>query len=317
MSQYLAPQSAVKLREVGCLPQPHSVELLEDNVLLLDRAEWRLNDGPWQARDDILRLDNAAREYLGLPPRSGDIAQPWVAPAQGQSDVIELAFSIDVAHATTALKLALEHVELARICLNGEEIIPTVTGYWVDQAFATIALPALAIGQHRLTISWPFGQDAEIEACYLLGDFGVQVQGEAVQVVAPVRNLHWGMSVIKVCLSTVARFAITSKPTYLPPLILLWTMRQLRWSMCKWVRAARNDFSRTMDGRTANNPGLAGYHHRQLWLSYEYLWPASQCGFTLSLVGPCKLANHRCRLVRWLSSSGQWPAGSAAIATIE
>ena len=49
---------------------------------------------PWQAREEVLRLDNAAREYLGLPPRSGDIAQPWAVPAEDNLMLLNLPFPL-------------------------------------------------------------------------------------------------------------------------------------------------------------------------------------------------------------------------------
>ena len=65
----LISQKPIRQREVGRLPAPSRVELLEDNVLLLDRASWRVNDGDWQEADQVLRVDNFARRSLGC--RSG------------------------------------------------------------------------------------------------------------------------------------------------------------------------------------------------------------------------------------------------------
>ena len=59
-------------------------------------------------------------------------------------------------------------------------------------AFSTVALPPLTVGSHRLEVTWPFGGAGGIEACYLLGDFGVQLHGLQPRISAPVRHLHWG-----------------------------------------------------------------------------------------------------------------------------
>lgn len=52
------------------------VALEEDNVLLLDMACWKLDDGAWQPREEILRLDNACRALVGWPSRFSAFAQP-------------------------------------------------------------------------------------------------------------------------------------------------------------------------------------------------------------------------------------------------
>ena len=158
----LAPTPSTTPHELARLPQPQSVELLEPNVLLLDQAAWRLNGGAWHDRTEVLRLDNAARAELGLPPRNGHIAQPWTqahsqkqkeSPANEQPHTIELAFTIAVTHATGDLMLALERADLAQVQLNGQTIDRSNSeknpGHWIDPAFTTLDLPPLSVGQHR------------------------------------------------------------------------------------------------------------------------------------------------------------------------
>ena len=57
---------------------PYRLE--EPNVLLLDQPEYQLDDGAWQAREEMLRLDNNIREKLHYPSRMEKFAQPWVIP---------------------------------------------------------------------------------------------------------------------------------------------------------------------------------------------------------------------------------------------
>ncbi len=56
-------------------------QLSESNVLLLDRPQYRIASGRWQGPTEILRVDNAIREAVGLPLRGGEMVQPWDAAA--------------------------------------------------------------------------------------------------------------------------------------------------------------------------------------------------------------------------------------------
>jgi hypothetical protein len=174
------------------LPEPAANSLAEPNVLLLDRAAWKLDEGGWQPEAEVLRLDNLVRAALGQGPRNGDIAQPWVEPPRPDTHHVTLAFTLRVAHATGPLRLALEDAARASIRLDGAALPAMMDGHFIDPDLATLALPALTAGEHRLEITWPCGGGSGLEACYLLGDFGVRVGGARTWLTAPVRSLHWG-----------------------------------------------------------------------------------------------------------------------------
>jgi hypothetical protein len=86
----------------------------------------------------------------------------------------------------------LENAANTKIFLDGAQIPNEVEGYWVDKAIQTIALPRLAAGHHELELRAPFTRKSNLEWCYLLGDFGVDVSRRQAKVVAPVRELAWG-----------------------------------------------------------------------------------------------------------------------------
>src|SRR6185436_6779405 len=67
-----------------------------------------------------------------------------------------------------------------------------VTGWFVDEAITTVALPALDAGRHELLLALPYGPRTNLEWCYLLGDFGVEARGRHARIVAPVRELAFG-----------------------------------------------------------------------------------------------------------------------------
>jgi len=187
-----APGPARRWHERTRLDGPVPVSLDEDNVLVLDRAAWRLDGGDWRDEMEVLRLDNAARSALGMPPRHGEIAQPWAVPPAPDSHRVSLRYSIAVDAGTGPLRLALEDADRAEIRLDGVVLAVRPDGYWVDSAFQCVAVSPLPAGEHVLEITWPFGGGAGLEACYLLGDFGVSVSGRHVRLTAPVRSLAWG-----------------------------------------------------------------------------------------------------------------------------
>jgi hypothetical protein len=179
--------------ERGRLSDPVPVTLSEPNVLLLDQAEWRLDDGPWQEREEILRLDNKVRQQLGLPFRGGRNAQPWTdvepAPVLGQ---LQVRFTIQSDVDIDEPSLALEDPENVQIHLGGRATGRETTGWWVDESIKTMTLPSIAAGTHELVLTIPFTRKTNLENCFLLGDFGVQVSGRHARVIAPVRELAFG-----------------------------------------------------------------------------------------------------------------------------
>lgn len=180
-------------REVGPLADRAPVTLSEPNVLLLDQARWRLNDGPWQPVEEILRIGNQARQSMGLPRQEGRIAQPWVetgaAPVVG---TLQLCFTIETEIAVRAPRLALEDAAQTGITLDGAVVPSAADGYFVDESIATVALPDLSAGTHELLLTLPLTRRRNVEWCYLLGDFGVQVLGRTARITAPVRSLAFG-----------------------------------------------------------------------------------------------------------------------------
>lgn len=187
------PCALAKFEETARLSDPVPVTLSEPNVLLLDQAQWRINEGTWKPVEEILRLDNWVRRELGLPDRIGEIPQPWTDkeafPTLAQ---VELRFEIKSEIAVQAPLLALENAASVKISLNGEKIFGQITGWWVDEDIQTVALPRLEAGVHELILSFSFDRKTDIENAYLLGDFGVQVSGRHAGLIAPMRQLAFG-----------------------------------------------------------------------------------------------------------------------------
>ena len=166
-----------------------TVRLEEPNALLLDKAEFALDDGPYQPAMELLRADNVLRAELGLPDRQGAVTQPWAVKEEVLSHTVRLRFTVDCAVAVQGTRLALEDAELARIKVNGQPVTAKPEGWFVDRAIGTVALPELQPGDNTIEVSIPFGRRTNVEWHYLLGDFGVELQGSHRTVTAPVRRL--------------------------------------------------------------------------------------------------------------------------------
>lgn len=169
------------------------VTLLEPNSLLLDMAEFRIDDGPWHEKEEILRVDNLARRELGFPRRCDSGAQPWVLPDTEEIvHTLTLRLTVRSEIPVRSPKLALENAENVTITVNGQVVTARPEGYFVDASIATVQLPDLPEGESQLLLSFPFGKKTVVEWCYLLGDFGVRLDGCQPVIVPPVRELDFG-----------------------------------------------------------------------------------------------------------------------------
>ncbi len=154
------------------LPERNEYTLSEPNAMLLDMAQYRLDEEPWQPLEEILRLYKRCRYKLNW--HSGGV-QPWLIPDEPAEHTLSLRFHIESTVAKDSVLLALENRETTRISWNGENIFNSAAGWYVDHDIQTVLLPNLREGENMLELSMPFGKKTTTEWCYLLGDFGVRV----------------------------------------------------------------------------------------------------------------------------------------------
>ena len=159
------------------LPELVPYALSEPNALLLDVAEFALDQEPYRPAQELLRADNALRRELGWPNRQGAMVQPWCIPEEAPVHTARLRFTIHAACPVAGCRLALEDAEAASVRLNGQAADAPVEGWFVDKCIGVRALPPLREGVNLLEITLPFGRRDGLEWCYLLGDFGVTLQG--------------------------------------------------------------------------------------------------------------------------------------------
>ena len=158
----------------------YAYELDEPNVCVLDYARMKFRDDvEFSALDEVLRVDNQLRDRIGIERRGGEMLQPWFAKQMYKVPygrlTLEYPFQIDVMPQGDVW-LAGERPELQEYYCNGVRLTnEDPSDWWADNAFKKMKVPAAALklGQNVITVVTDFKRTTNIEAIYLLGQFGV------------------------------------------------------------------------------------------------------------------------------------------------
>ncbi len=170
--------------EVVSTPGPFRYRLNEPNVSVLDRASWRLDGGDWRVATEILKVDRAIRSALGARLRGWRMPQPWYSQNDERPVLarvgLRFEFSVEVLP-EGEVAVALESPgQYAGIRVNHTELDATATdGWWIDRCFERLPIPAEALreGLNVIELGVDFNAGTDLEALYLLGDFGVRLDG--------------------------------------------------------------------------------------------------------------------------------------------
>ena len=188
------PEVADRAEVICITPQdPMKYTLSEPNVCILDMAEYQLDGDSWKPREEILRIDNIFRDKLGYPKRMEAFAQPWTDPAQYPYDhSLTLKFSVRCLVPLTDLHLALEDARDVEIWINGEIVSGSVDGWYTDRDIHTVPVGGLQAGTNEIIVKIPYNAKRNIEAMYLLGEFGVSVEGSRIVLLEKPDTLTFG-----------------------------------------------------------------------------------------------------------------------------
>ena len=170
--------------------EPEDATLQEENVLLLDKVRFRLEDDPISGVRDILKADDEIRKTLGYAKRSEHMLQPYIME-EGEKHSLQLFYEI-TSEIEDPVKLALELPEDCKIFLNEQSVDVTSIGYYVDEAISVIQLPNLTVGKNELRLQIGFHQKVNLESMYLLGDFGVELCGTENRLCHREKDLKFG-----------------------------------------------------------------------------------------------------------------------------
>ena len=154
----------------------HDYILDEPNVLLLDTAEFAFDDGEFEPEEEILRLDNICRARIGMVGKQA-LPQPWALEDTDSGHTITLRIKIKSEIKVNNARLAIEDAEKHQFTFNGKPIIPVIDGFFTDKDIKTFTLPTIEKGENILTVKLKLNKRSNTEWCYVLGDFGVRVEG--------------------------------------------------------------------------------------------------------------------------------------------
>lgn len=142
----------------------------EPNVLVLDRVSCEYRGQ--KVTDEVLRVDSCLRDVCGIERRSGNMYQPWYQKKLGIQQYFDIKLTYEFqSEIETDAYLAAEQMERAQLCFNGEEL-QTDGSYWIDPCMKQYRIH-IQKGTNYITADTYFADDTDIEAMYILGDFGV------------------------------------------------------------------------------------------------------------------------------------------------
>ncbi len=168
------------------LAGPFKYSLEEENICVLEEVEYSIDGSPWK-KDDVLRADKAVRKHFGIEARSGEMIQPWFQekffPESSGKTLGKVAlrynFTVDELPEQD-LVLCVEEPHKFSISLNGTELEHNPDdGFWIDIAFKKIGVnkALLQSGNNSTELITDFNALSNLEAIYLIGDFGVYLDG--------------------------------------------------------------------------------------------------------------------------------------------
>ncbi len=178
------------------LSGPFDFSLSEPNICVLDFAEYRLDEGEWNPDKEVLKVDQIVRDRHEVPRRGGQMLQPWFVaqhPVQELCDV-ELKFSFDIEALPEWLDLVFEEPENFSVEINGQAVDVSAAEAWIDIALHRIRIPSElpVMGKNEIILKTRYTENSNIEAIYLLGEFGVQLSNIQRTLVPMVGKLEVG-----------------------------------------------------------------------------------------------------------------------------
>ena len=86
----------------------------------------------------------------------------------------------------------MENPHKAEIIFNGEPVSNEYAGWYVDRDIRCVNLPKINKGENILRIKMPFGMRTDLEACYVIGEFGTSYKGREAFICEMPKELYFG-----------------------------------------------------------------------------------------------------------------------------
>ena len=160
---------------------PFGYTLSEPNVCVLDFAEYRFDGGEWQAANEVLKIDQCVRDGHGVMRRGGEMKQPWFVAQHPIKELceVELRFLFEIEALPEWIDLVVEEPENFSVEINGQPLDGSDSSRWIDIAFHRVRIPdgVFRKGKNEVLLKTRYTENSNLEAIYLLGEFGVQLDG--------------------------------------------------------------------------------------------------------------------------------------------
>jgi len=167
----------------------------DPNVLTLDRASYRFSGENWSKEMPIWKAQKEIREKLGmrsvhingLPQRYLWCKKPH--PNDGKPVSFRIMFNVDNIPKDPVC-LVLEEAQDFDIRVNNQPVPSRPVGWYLDRNFDKIPLPILKKGMNELILSSEYKNRMEVEDCFLIGDFGIDIHTRGIT--KEPKRLHFG-----------------------------------------------------------------------------------------------------------------------------
>ncbi|MFA6567203.1 MAG: hypothetical protein WCS96_03250, partial [Victivallales bacterium] len=150
----------------------------EPNAFPLDVPEYSIDGGEWKKAKDILKADDAIRDFAKWAHRGGAMCQPWTQKETSESKKLNvgLRYTFEVEDVPgSPCHLVMERPEKFSVVLNGCELkYDEGEGWWIDNSFKRVLVSSriLKVGVNELVLTARYGRKDNLEAMYLTGEFG-------------------------------------------------------------------------------------------------------------------------------------------------
>ena len=140
----------------------------EPNVLVVDKATCHIQSK--EICGDILKIDRQIRKQLGLPLRGGEMFQPWYTAKSALVPYFDFTL-VYAFESEISCEAFLAAESTGAIEVNGQAVTLS-EAWWVDPCFKKTPI-IIKKGRNVITIRDTYTQQQNLEAIYILGEFGV------------------------------------------------------------------------------------------------------------------------------------------------
>lgn len=156
--------------------------LSEENPLVLDFAKYSFDGKEFFDKEYIMKISEICKKHFGYLnedyiKHERVYTKPWIWNKYNEitKHIITLEFEVE-----SEIDVELSHFaceEISKLYVNGQRIELDEDGYFCDKAIKKYRMPRLNKGINKIIVEMPYSIVYGLESCYLLGNFGVRLNG--------------------------------------------------------------------------------------------------------------------------------------------